>query len=213
MGVYRFRRLLARARVVGGRDRRPEGRGEHAGAALQHQAVEEELRSSETRYRVIEQATDGIYILDAETRRRGDQSFLPEDARLYSERTARHARLRLRRAPTRERRRHHRADARAAAPPRRREEARRKDGILLDVEVGVSVISLDGRNMICTIVRDVTERKQAEEDLKQSEKLYRTVIEQATENICLVDVETRRIVESNTAFQTALGYTEAELRT
>ena len=78
---------------------------------------------------------------------------------------------------------------------------RRKDGILLDVEVGVSVISLDGRNMICTIVRDVTERKQAEEGLKQSEKLYRTVIEQATENICLVDVETRRIVESNTAFR------------
>jgi PAS domain S-box-containing protein len=81
----------------------------------------------------------------------------------------------------------------------------------VDVEVGVNVISLEGRDVICTIVRDVTERMQAEEDLKQSEELYRTVIEQATENICLVDVETRRIVESNTAFREALGYTEDEL--
>jgi PAS domain S-box-containing protein len=65
--------------------------------------------------------------------------------------------------------------------------------------------------VICTIVRDVTERKKNEEALKQSERLYRTVIEEVTENICLVDVETRRIVESNPAFREALGYTEEEL--
>jgi PAS domain S-box-containing protein len=89
---------------------------------------------------------------------------------------------------------------------------RRKDGTLVDVEVGVSVISLEGRDVICTIVRDVTERKKNEEALKQSERLYRTVIKEVTENICLVDVETRRIVESNPAFREALGYTEEELR-
>ncbi|MBV9454579.1 MAG: PAS domain S-box protein [Rubrobacter sp.] len=60
--------------------------------------------------------------------------------------------------------------------------------------------------------RDITERKRAEEALRQSELLYHTLIEQATENIFLVDVETRRIVESNPAFQQALGYTEEELR-
>jgi PAS domain S-box-containing protein len=60
--------------------------------------------------------------------------------------------------------------------------------------------------------RDITERKQAEEAIKQSELLYRTVIEQATENIFLVEVETRRIVESNPTFQKTLGYAEEELR-
>jgi PAS domain S-box-containing protein len=60
--------------------------------------------------------------------------------------------------------------------------------------------------------RDITERKQAEEAIKQSELLYRTVIEQATENIFLVEVETRRIVESNPTFQKTLGYEEEELR-
>ncbi|MDP8950896.1 MAG: PAS domain S-box protein [Actinomycetota bacterium] len=61
-------------------------------------------------------------------------------------------------------------------------------------------------------VHDVTERKKNEEALRQSEQLYRTVIEQAAENICLVDAETKRILESNPAFQRTLGYTEEELR-
>src|SRR5918911_185889 len=61
--------------------------------------------------------------------------------------------------------------------------------------------------------RDITERKRAEEALKQSELLYHTLIEQATENIFLVDTETRRIMESNPAFQRTFGYTEEELRT
>ncbi len=54
---------------------------------------------------------------------------------------------------------------------------RRKDGSLIDVEVGVSVISLDGRDVICTIVRDVTERKQDEEALARSEDRLRQIID------------------------------------
>jgi PAS domain S-box-containing protein len=61
------------------------------------------------------------------------------------------------------------------------------------------------------VFSDVTERKRAEDAMQESERLYRTVIEQATENIFLIDVETRRIVESNRAFREALGYTEGEL--
>ena len=37
------------------------------------------------------------------------------------------------------------------------------------------------------------------------------MIEQATENIFLIDVESRRIVESNATFREALGYSEDEL--
>jgi PAS domain S-box-containing protein len=55
-------------------------------------------------------------------------------------------------------------------------------------------------------------RRRAEEALRESERLYRTVIEQVTENICLVDVETRFIVGANPAFQEALGYTQEELQ-
>jgi PAS domain S-box-containing protein len=56
------------------------------------------------------------------------------------------------------------------------------------------------------------QRERSEEAMRQSEQLYRTVIEQATEYISLVDVETRRFVGSNPAFREVLGYTEEELR-
>ncbi len=62
------------------------------------------------------------------------------------------------------------------------------------------------------VVRDVTERKRAEEALRRSEELYRTVVEQAAENIFLVDIDTRRVLQSNAALHRSLGYTAEELR-
>src|SRR5215211_2202527 len=88
----------------------------------------------------------------------------------------------------------------------------RKDGTTFEGEIRGKMFSYKGHPVRVTAIRDITERKRAEEALKQSEQLYRTVIEQAAENICLVDAETKRIVESNPAFQETLGYTEEELR-
>jgi PAS domain S-box-containing protein len=90
-----------------------------------------------------------------------------------------------------------------------------KDGRRLDISLAISPIRDPSGNIVgaSTIARDITESKRAEEALKQSELLYHTVIRQATENIFLVDTETRRIMESNPAFQRTLGYTEEELRT
>jgi PAS domain S-box-containing protein len=59
--------------------------------------------------------------------------------------------------------------------------------------------------------RDVTQQKRIQEALRQSEALYRTVVEQAAENIFLVGVETRRILECNEAFCKSLGYEEEEV--
>ena len=89
-----------------------------------------------------------------------------------------------------------------------------KDGRRLDISLTISPIKDSAGNIVgaSTIARNITERKRAEEALKESEWLYRTVIEQATENIFLVDAETRLIMESNPAFQETLGYTEEELR-
>ena len=183
------------------------------GAALRRRQTEERLRGSEERYRaVIEQATDGIYLLDAETRRFVETN--PSFQRMFG-----YTAEEIREMEIYDLVAHPREDvdatiARTLRSGRRilgERKYRRKDGALLDVEVGVSVISLEGRDVICTIVRDTTERKKNEEALRQSEKLYRTVIEQATENIFLIDVETRRIVESNRAFREALGYSQEEI--
>jgi PAS domain-containing protein len=62
------------------------------------------------------------------------------------------------------------------------------------------------------VTRDVTERRRGEEALRESEARYRSVIEQAAENIFLVDVKTKRVLEANAALQSSLGYTAEELR-
>jgi PAS domain-containing protein len=64
-----------------------------------------------------------------------------------------------------------------------------------------------------TSVIDLTERKKAEEELRESEGRYRAVVEQAAEGIVLFDVNSKRVSEANVACQNLLGYTlEAILR-
>jgi PAS domain S-box-containing protein len=58
----------------------------------------------------------------------------------------------------------------------------------------------------------ITELKNNERLLRQSEERYRTVVEQAAENIFVVDAQTKRILDANAAFQTSLGYTAEEIR-
>ena len=78
-----------------------------------------------------------------------------------------------------------------------------KDGRRLDISLTISPIRDSAGNITgaSTIARNITQRKRDEKALMESEWLYRTVIEQATENIFLVDAETRRVMASNRAFQ------------
>src|SRR5215207_1238243 len=92
------------------------------------------------------------------------------------------------------------------------EENVRKDGTTFPVEVRVGSVEYGGRRMILASVRDITERKQTEEALKQSGELYRTVKEQAAESIFLVDVESKRILEVNASLARVLGYAPGELQ-
>jgi len=64
---------------------------------------------------------------------------------------------------------------------------------------------------LLSIGTDITERKRAEEALRESEERYRAVMEQSSEGIFLVDAETRCITEANAAFQHLLGYSAEEI--
>jgi PAS domain S-box-containing protein len=52
---------------------------------------------------------------------------------------------------------------------------RRKDGSLVDVEVNANVITEDGREVVCMVVRDITERKRTEEELRYHAYLLENV--------------------------------------
>ena len=60
--------------------------------------------------------------------------------------------------------------------------------------------------------RLVAKREEAGQELRESEERYRAVLEQSVEAIYLYDARTRRVLESNAAFQEMIGYDARELR-
>jgi len=58
---------------------------------------------------------------------------------------------------------------------------------------------------------DITERKQAEEQLRQSEEKYRTLFESAAEGILIAEGEAKKFKYANPAVCTILGYSQEEL--
>ncbi len=61
-------------------------------------------------------------------------------------------------------------------------------------------------------ITDITDRKKAEEALKESEARYRGIFEGASEGILVVDNQTMRFRYANQAMSKMLGYSQDELR-
>ncbi len=59
----------------------------------------------------------------------------------------------------------------------------RADGTPFHAEVTLNQVVIGGKNLVQAIVRDISERKKAEEALKMSERSYRTVVEDQNELI------------------------------
>jgi PAS domain S-box-containing protein len=80
--------------------------------------------------------------------------------------------------------------------------ARRRDGTLFDAEISIGHIKGDG--LVC-VIRDVSERKNAEKALAEERNLLRTVIDTVPDLIYLSDTQSR-IILNNTANAQAWGY-------
>lgn len=83
---------------------------------------------------------------------------------------------------------------------------RRKDGTHFPVEVRIRPFTLDGRSYGLSFVRDITERKQAQEALT----LFRTLIDHTNDSIEIVDPETGRFLDVNERACVTHGYTRSE---
>jgi PAS domain S-box-containing protein len=90
---------------------------------------------------------------------------------------------------------------------------RRKNGTIFPGEVSTSLFTdKNGFVKTVTIIRDVTKRKQAELELQESEKRYRTLFDKSMDGIILTDPRGVGIILSaNPAACRMLGWTEEEL--
>ena len=88
---------------------------------------------------------------------------------------------------------------------------RRRDGTSFFAEVSIRALEVAGQHLCQSIVRDVTQRKRAEEALRESKERFEALFEHAGIGIALVDVHGRPI-KSNPALESIVGYSAAELR-
>jgi PAS domain S-box-containing protein len=95
---------------------------------------------------------------------------------------------------------------------------RRLDGTLFEVEVSLDLIDEDEKNLVLAIFRDITERKKAEELLREREETFRAFTENSQDVIMRFDRQNRHlyvnpIVEQQTGIppKNFIGKTHEEL--
>ena len=89
------------------------------------------------------------------------------------------------------------------AIPGMEQTALRLDGTTVDVDIRSAPFSFEGKPAIQTVVRDITERKRAEEQRREAEDRYTRLVELSPEAIFVH--AGRKIVYVNAACLTLLG--------
>ncbi len=87
----------------------------------------------------------------------------------------------------------------------------RKDGTEFPVDIMLSPVEAGGDHSVLTVVRDITERKQAETALRQSEERFRLLVEGAIDYaIFMLDPE-GRVATWNSGAERIKGYKAEEI--
>jgi PAS domain S-box-containing protein len=89
---------------------------------------------------------------------------------------------------------------------------KRKDGTVFYADISASFsIVFARKESVMGVFRDITERRQTEEALRQSEARYRNIFENAAEGIYQSAPDGRRYMEVNPAFARMFGYDSPEV--
>ena len=86
---------------------------------------------------------------------------------------------------------------------------KKKDGSIFPVEISTSTFTLRNRNVLCGVMRDITERKRAQEELSEREQIMKAILSASPVGICLV--RNRIIDQANRAMDRIWGYQEGSL--
>jgi len=88
---------------------------------------------------------------------------------------------------------------------------KRKDGTTFDAEISAKGIRINGENYLLCISRDITERKKFQNLIRESEKKYRALFENAYDPILLIDIKSFRILDCNPAAEKLFGKNKSQI--
>ena len=88
---------------------------------------------------------------------------------------------------------------------------RNKNGDVIIGLISAEQIELDGNLCAISVAVDVTEQRQTEQALRESEQLYRQLFEVESDAILVVDRESGRLLAANAAATVLYGYSREEL--
>ncbi len=87
---------------------------------------------------------------------------------------------------------------------------RRKDGSVYDVEISTNGATFAGQKLIFCVCRDITERKQAEEALRESQEFNTNLLEKAPNQIMVINPDTS-VRYVNPSWEKLNGWTRDEV--
>jgi diguanylate cyclase (GGDEF)-like protein/PAS domain S-box-containing protein len=89
--------------------------------------------------------------------------------------------------------------------------AQRKNGGLFPAEIAVSTAPLSRREMFVLCLRDVTERRESEQAMRESAQRYQLLVDHAPDAIVVLDVDAGRFVDANGNAQKLFGLSRERL--
>ena len=72
--------------------------------------------------------------------------------------------------------------------------AKRKDGTFFPMDLGITELTMAGRRLFVGVTRDITERKLAQEALRESEERFRAVVESSPGAVIIKDLDLRNVI-------------------
>ncbi len=88
---------------------------------------------------------------------------------------------------------------------------RRKDGTFIDVDITISAAMCAGQKLLFCVSRDVTERKKAEEALRESEEKFSKAFRCSPDRIVITTLEDGKFIDVNDTYLRFTGFNREEV--